>query len=281
LRLYLERIVGEGLKAFTAAEKAWVYFTDRNALDSYLRSLDPERLEDVISSLGNYEGQFGPQHVVAGTIVLLNLQPDIPKRDRGMFALDSRFAVSRITLRLLQSMQDPAAVETAVRQILPELRTLSSKLQLISQVGHRENVGHRVVSASAAEELEKSWRDEVRASTVEQLVQEWDLSRVLYLTKREAQPSEGALSINTSPELTLALLRASRSEVKSQSLGSRAVRRSPQLAWDVLTELYGDGSTLRERIESLRATAPEGADDLLALADKYLSGWRPNPFGEE
>jgi hypothetical protein len=113
------------------------------------------------------------------------------------------------------------------------------------------------------------------------LLEEWDLARVLYLTKRDADPSEGLLKIDGSPELTLALLRDSRSEVRSQSLGSRAVRRFPQLAWDVLIELYGDEATLRERIESLKAANPKGAEDLLALADKYLSGWRPNRFGED
>jgi hypothetical protein len=61
----------------------------------------------------------------------------------------------------------------------------------------------------------------------------------------------------------------------------RLLRPFPQLAWDVLTELYGDEATLRERIESFKATNPEGADDLLALVDKYLGGWRPNSFGEE
>jgi predicted KAP-like P-loop ATPase len=281
LRLYLERIVGEGLKAFIDAEQAWARFTDRNALDDYLRSLDRERLQDIIASLETYEGQFGPEHVLPGTIVLLNLQPDLPKRDRGMLELDSRFTVLRVTYRLLRSLREPNEVEAAIRKILPELTTLSSKLELITQVGHRDGAGHKLVSESAAKEFYRSWRDEVRGSPAKRLVEEWDLARVLYLTKHEADSSEGPLNIDSSPELTLALLRASRSEVTSQSLGSRAVRRSPQLAWDVLTELYGDEATLRERIENLKATNPKAADDILALADKYLGGWRPNKFGEE
>jgi len=275
LRLYLERIVGEGLKAFTDAEHAWSCFTDRDALDGFLRSLNRDRLQDVIASLESYQGHFGPLHVVPGTIVLLNLQPDIPKRERGMLEIASRFTVARVTFRLLRSLQDPAAVESAVRQILPEVTTLSSKLELILQVGHREGAGHKFVSESAAEEFETSWRDEVRDCSPLHLVKEWDLVRVLYVTKREANSSESLLKIDSSPELTLAVLRNSRSEVMRQSLGSRAVQRSPCLAWDVLVELYGDEATLRERIESLKATKPEGADDLLALVDKYLSGWRP------
>jgi hypothetical protein len=64
-------------------------------------------------------------------------------------------------------------------------------------------------------------------------------------------------------------------------VGSRAIRRSPRLAWDVLIELYGDEATLKERIEALKATGPKGLDDLLHLADKYLAGWRPDDLGAD
>jgi hypothetical protein len=39
LRLYLERIAGEGFRSFTDAEQAWAQFGDRDALDRHLRSL--------------------------------------------------------------------------------------------------------------------------------------------------------------------------------------------------------------------------------------------------
>jgi hypothetical protein len=275
LRLYLERAAGEGLRNFIDAEQAWAYFNDRNTLDCYLRSLDKERLQDVIASLEAYEDQFRPEHIVPATIVLLNLLPDLPERQRSMLELDTRFIVGRVTFRLLRSLKDPAAVEAALRQILPELNSLSSKLELITQVGYRENAGHKLVSENAAAEFEKSWRNEVRASSVEQIVRERDAGGVLFLTKREADPSEGPLTIHSTPELTLALLRSARSEVLSQTLGNRAVRRSPRLNWDALIGLYGDETTLRERIKELKATNPQGVDDLLELADKYVGGWRP------
>jgi len=280
LRLYLERVEGEGLKAFRDAEQAWACFNDRTALDGYLRSLGKDRLRNVIASLETYEQQFAPEHVVSGTIILFHLLPDLPEKRRGMLELDDRFVVGRVTYRLLRSLRDPSAVEGAVRQILPELTSLSSKLELITQVGYREGAGHKLVSERAAGEFERLWRGEVRASPVECLVKEWDLARVLILTKREADTSEDSLNIDSSSELTLALLRAARSEVLDQTFGSRAVRRSPCLAWDVLTELYGDEATLRQRIETLRAVHLKGTDDLLELADKYLSGWRPKHFGE-
>src|SRR6266851_1894521 len=280
LRFYLERVAGEGLQSFTDAEQAWVRMRDRNAFETYLHSIERERLQDVIAGLEIYEDEFAPDHVVPGTIVLLNLMPELPERQLGMFELDSRFAVSRVTYRLLRLLKDPAAVESAVRQILPELRSLYAKFELIGTVGHREGWGHKMVSEAAAIEFEKMWRAEVRAAPSKSLVQERELLRILLITKREDQ-SEGGLKIEDSPELTLAILRSARSEVRSQSAGSRAVRRRPRLAWDQLFELFGDESTLKERIEKLRNARLTEAEELIALADKYLSGWRPKEFGDD
>lgn len=78
--------------------------------------------------------------------------------------------------------------------------------------------------------------------------------------------------------MTLALLRAAKNEVRSQSMESRSVRRSPRLAWDTLVGLYGDEKTLKERIKALKAEDLADDKDLLELADKYGGGWRPEEF---
>ena len=277
LRFYLERVAGEGFQAFTEAEQAWARMADREEFDNYLRSIDPLRLEDVIASLEAFEDQFGPEHVEPGTIVLLNLLPELPERPRGVFDLPPELVVGRVVYRLLRSLKDPGKVEAAVRSILRHLTTLSAKEQLISMVGYREGAGHKLVSEAAAKRFEVEWRSEVRSAPVDFLVKERQLLGILLRAKREADPSEPLLDIPDSPFMTLALLQSARSEVVSQSIGSRAVRRSTRLAWDGLVELYGDEEILRERIQKLKAAQPQGVDEeLLKLADKYLGGWRPN-----
>ena len=262
-RLYLERVIGEGLQAFTDAEQAWPRMADRGALDSYLRSLDAERLQDVISSLEAYEEQFAPEHVVPGSVVLLNLLPELPERHRGMFDLDTRMVVGRVVYRLVRSLKDPDEIEAAVREILPQLTTLSAKAQLIIMVGYQEGAGHKLVSDTAAREFEECWRAEVRSATADSLAEESELLRILLLAKRDAGPAEPGLDIADSPRVTLALLRSARGDVRSQAMGSRAVRRSPRLAWDVLIDLYGNEDTLKERINRLKTTQPEGVNELL------------------
>lgn len=276
LQYYLERIAGEGLKNYKAAEHAWALFADPNGLDAYLRSLEKARWQDVIASLEVYEDKFQPNQVVPASTVLLNLLPDLPQRQRGMLEFDPRFAVTRVTFRLLRSLKDPTAIEAAVRVVIPNLTSLSSKLELIQQVGHRENVGHKLTSQGVAAELEKSWRAEIRAANVGQLVGERDLLGVLFTAKQENESSEGPFSVPDSPELTVALLHSASGEVLSQSFGSRAVRRTPRLSWEALVQIYGDEPTLLKRIRQAKAKNPAAFGDISELVDKYLGGWRPN-----
>ena len=275
LRLYLERFANENMQAVMGAEQAWKHIADRDAFDNYFRSLDPSKLQGVIASLDVYGGQFTSEHVVTGTIVLLNLLP-LPGRQRGIFP--SRLVVTGVICRLLESLNDPVEVEKAVCQILPELRSLSSKLELINIVGYRERVGHKLVSERMASEFEKAWGEKVRSASVDTLAGEHELVRIFLCMKQVSGPPESPFKIDSSPKLTLALLRAAYDEIRIQAEGSRAVQHSPRLAWDTLTELYGDEATLKERIESLKIAKLDGADELLELADKYLGGWRGDPF---
>lgn len=278
LRLYLERVVGKGLQAFADAENAWTRMKDRDTLENYLTSLPVERILDVISSLEAYEDQFDSEHVVPATVVLLNLLPALPERQRGMSDLDDRLVVRRVVYRLVRVLKDPQALEAAVREILPQVPSLSSKLELITVIGHRKGAGHKLVTEAAAKALEKEWRTAVRAANAESLAREKELLTVLRLTKKDAGPDEPALAIPISPEVTHALLKTARNEALSQSVGSRTVHREPRLAWEALVGLYGDENTLLQCIEALRASSPDSIGDLLELADKYIGGWRPG-FG--
>ena len=277
LRFYLERVVGEGLQAFTEAEQAWRVMNDYNALNQHLRSLDMERLEDVISSLEAYEEEFAPDHVVPTTIVLLNLLPELPERPRSMFDIGPYFKVSRVIYRLLKSLDHPDEVEAKVYEILPKLRTLSSKLVIITMIGYRKGAGHQLVSRSAAQTLEQKWRKEVCLNIEDlDLSEEYDLLRVLVLTKTEQESSEPQFKVPDQPEFTLALLNNARSYEITQSIESRASQRSLHLAWDSLIKLFGDEEVLQKRIQNLEELKLEVEQDLIELAHKYLNGWRPD-----
>ena len=281
LRYYLERVVGDQLQAFSDAENAWAIITDRAEFERYLQSLPIERLQDVISSLEAYEDEFGSEHAVPATIVLLNLLPLLPDRQQGMFDLDTRMVVGRVVYRLVRALKDPDAVEIAVKEVLPQVQSLSSKEKLISIVGYRENAGHKLVSEAVAKTFEAEWRAEVRTATPQQLADEAGLLWTFWRVKQEAEPEEPELVVPDAPAVTYALLKSARSETRSQSMGSRAVRLKPHLAWDVVIELYGDENVFRDRIEALKGNPPNEVGDLFDLADRYLSGWRPKDSDDE
>ncbi|MEK4060684.1 MULTISPECIES: hypothetical protein [Paenibacillus] len=192
-----------------------------------------------------------------------------------MFDIDTRAVVGRVTYRLIRSLKDPILIESAVREISPEIKSLSSKLELINQIGYRKGIGHKLVSETAAKEFEEKWISEVTSAKVEDLLNESELFKILSIVKREMNESGNPFVIDASPQLTLAILMTSRSEVITQAMGKRAFNRSGRLAWDALIKLYGDVETLKNRIEELKLTEPGELDDVVQLADKYISGWRP------
>jgi hypothetical protein len=105
--------------------------------------------------------------------------------------------------------------------------------------------------------------------------------RVVYAATHDLDDDETALKLLDTPQFTLALLKSSYSESMSQSVGSRSVRRRPQLAWEILVQVCGDEDDLKRRIDALDAAGLEGTDELLSLAKRYATGWRPKDFDDD
>jgi hypothetical protein len=276
LRLYLERVAGEQLTNFYDAERAWKSMEDRDAFDAVLRSLDPERCEDVIAALETYEDEYRPNQVVPGTVVLWNLHPELPQRPQGMFSFGTRIVVGRVAYRLLRSLADKDAVAEAVAQILPELTTLSSKWEVITDVGYRENAGHKLVSEQAAKGFEREWRAELRAASPSELASEHNLALLFYFARRDAADDEPGLAVPPDPEVTLAIIKGATSEARSQYMGTRSIRRELRISWNTLVEVYGDEATLKARVDALKSSDIDFDADLEELVGRYLSGWRPD-----
>ena len=292
LRLYLERVTSPELLAFHDAERALARMTDGDRLNEFIRSLDPARWQDVVSNLCDLSDRFRPEHVEPGIAVLLNLWPDMPERQSSSSILgndDSRSIVQRATYLLLHPLEDTAAVEPAVRHILPEAKSFSSKVELVLLVGHRENSGYKLVSETVAYEFENMLRYEIRAAPADVLAEERDPLRVLVFAKHYGSPTVEPFEIDASPKLTFALLRSTRWEAATASSGALTVVLSPALGPETLVDLYGDKEVLKTRINDLKAGFDtlkpwldtrriplDEAEKLLDLADRYLSGPRPD-----
>lgn len=281
LKLYLERIVGEQVAAFDLAEQAFAVLDDERALSQSLGALDGDQLAETLLALKAYEEEFPPVSVEPACVVILNQMPRVKERGAGLFSVRPDVIVSQVVLRLLKRIEDPKAVESVVRRILPRVETLSARGRLLLTVGYRENAGQKLIPQDAARELERDHRADVRAADAASLAREPDLLRLLVRTQLDAEPSEPPLDPPQGAELDAAILKAAVRERKSQMLGSRLVSREKGLDWDLLVQISGGEEAVKQMVNRIEVDdADAELAQALELTGKYLEGWRPTDEDE-
>ncbi|MGC4895471.1 KAP family P-loop NTPase fold protein [Micromonospora sp. DT31] len=279
--LYLEQISNDGLRAFSNAEKAFAVLDDEDALDALLRGCETSELEDIVSALEAFETEFPTGAVVPASRVLLNLLPDMPERPRRrMTFVDARLVVVRVVLRLMRRLDSPDKVMEAAVQILTEVPSFASRLELITILGYREGAGHRLVSETDARVLEERFREQLRAEP-SRLADEKGLLRLLYAPKFFGDDGDVVHVDPKNVPLARALLLDAQSTVRSQQVGSRSVQTGVRLSWNPLVEILGGEPSVKEAVDALRGTADDETKPVIELADKYLAGWRPSEWGDD
>lgn len=282
LATYIEQVTNESLQAFNHAERAYSVLNDEDALSAVLREGNIADLEDVISALEAFEAEFPPEAAVPASRVLLNLLPDLPERPRGMMSfVDARLVVVRVVLRLLRRLESPEQVMNATVRILEAVESFASQFELITIVGHRENAGHKLVSEADAATLEQEFRERLAHASTAELVAERGLLRLMFMPKMYGENGEVVGADPRDLVLAHALLLDAQSVVRSQAMGSRTVHHTTRLNWDILVEVFGGEEAVQQAVDSLRGTEDEELAAVIALADKYLSGWRPSDFGDD
>ena len=280
-QFYLELVPGEHLVIFDEARRAFDLMADREALDKFMQEIKSEqRCVDVIRYLGGFVDQFREEHVEPGSIVLLNLLPDMPGEPWGLYS-ESRIIVRGIIAQLFRVLENATAVEAAVRRILPAVTTLSSKAELVLDIGYREEVDSNLVSETAAAEFGKGLLDRIRNTPVDDLAEDPNLGLILGFANTVADPSSDPFDNKKSAQLTFAILRRVLSG--ATSVGSTHPDQIPRRGF--LIRIYGGEEVLKARIENLRTQfedlkpwieetqkmTPDAAARLIDLADSFLS----------
>lgn len=283
LQFYLERVPGEHLVIFDEARRAFDLMADREALDEFMQEIKSEqRCVDVIQYLRGFVDQFREEHVEPGSIVLLNLLPDMP----GEPLHTTRLTVRGIIVRLFRVLENVTAVEAAVRRILPAVTTLSSKVELVLDIGYREDVDSNLVSETAAAEFGKGLLDRIRNTPVDDLAEDPNLELILDFANTVADPSSDPFDNKKSAQLTFAIL----GRVLSGATNVDSLDHVQDLKRRHLIDLYGSEEVLKARLENLRTQfetlkpwiaetqkmTPDAAEKLLDLADAFLSRTEPD-----
>ena len=274
LNMYFDQVAPSELRAFRDSEKAFTLLINAQELKSYLNSLKSELLEAVIEGLTTYEDRFSPEMVVPATTVLLNLIDEIPVTEQSGFFDISRpdMTVGRVVVRLLRRVEEESVREEFVSQILGQLETYSSQLHLLNLVGNQAGIGQNLVSNEFVESTEQNFVNRLHSVPPQQPSREWDAWRI-YNKVHEAL-NVSPLSSEQNPILLKMVLKSAKTTSRSQSLDSRLVITEEHFAWEILTKLFGSDFEIQNAVNAIRDSL--GDDELLQLADKYLSGWRPN-----
>ncbi|GAB2513287.1 KAP family P-loop domain protein [Paramicrobacterium agarici] len=276
LNLYFDRVAPDSLVAFRSTEGAFAVLDDAKALKAYLSELDPEQLNTILEGLTAYEKKFTTEMIVPASTTLLNFIDRIPeKKNAGMFDVSRPdLTVGRVVLRLLRKVEDEAARESLVSQILAGIETYSSRLDFIHSMGHREGSGLKLISEAFAQQLQDEFVSRLKATPPAEPEREWDAWRI-YDAVRDST-GKAPLTASSDPVLIRSVLRSAKSTARSQTMGSRMVKTKDRLAWDLVVGLFGSESTVKRAVSNVRRKL--GSDNILDLADRYLEGWRPERF---
>ena len=283
-RLYLEHTATEDVSVAEDTRQAFDRMADRGDLHKFMRSLTPRRRSEVIRHLEGFKDRFREEHVVPGSIVLLNLLPDM--LENSVSTYDPQVSVKRIIAQLFQVLNNAAANEAAVRRILPEVAMLFPKVVFVLAIGYSDKFGIHLVSKTAAIEFENELLDRIRDTPIDDLTKESDLVLVLRFANTVVGSSKDPFDSKKSAQLTFVILRSVLKKLLGVDSIGHAQDSHRTFLRTSLIDFYGGEDAVRARIENLRAQfeilkpwieetqdiSLEDAAKLPDRADNFLSG---------
>ncbi|GLW20681.1 KAP family P-loop NTPase fold protein [Microbispora triticiradicis] len=279
LSFYLQLSMPASMKSAVTAELLFDHIEDEDFLTQAFNELDPPQVEQVVTTLESHQNEFSSIDPEPAIVALLNQLPRLRRPAKGFFDIGPDIVISRVVYRLLLPTEDPNQVLEIVRRALPRVVQYSSKLVLLKLIGHRKNAGHKLVGEDEWKALEEEVRSEVRSAGATDLAREWDLLRVMWWAGIEDDPHTWIIPQThlDEPEFAKQLLGTAVTQARRQTMGSRAVDISDQLAWEPLLEVVNREEGVRRCRDAAAATVGEKSP-LIQLVDKYLEGWRPPEF---
>ena len=283
LRIYLQAGLDEGTIPSRELQDLVKALTDEKKLTRLLDALDEQRFEAALERLEDYERDFPVEAVPTAVPALVNQMWRLSDHSTGMLGLSPRFKVTRVVYRLMNRVKNPEDLMNSLSTMLGKVETLSGRLRLVEMVGHRESVGHKLISEDHAKKLEDQLVSRLKSTTGKQLVDEWDL---FTLSFRTLDWLEGEDKIRLAARLREHfvedgfVLTVFRTAVNYAHFNEHTEKR---LFWDELVEVFGEGiadAVNRLIRSSLCRNLSEDDQDTIKLAKEYASGWRPKAWHE-
>lgn len=284
LAFYLEKRLPEGVLPAREVEELFGALGNEERLRSLLDAMEPDTLEHALERLLDYEDDYRPSDAEKAVPVLLNQMDRLRKGRNGFMDEGADMKLQRVVLRLLRKIDDPAVVATLVKTVSSRIETLSARMALVEMVGHREHIGHGLVTEEEGCLLEAQFLTAMDHADLQDFAGERDLVRLLYLARQIDLGKGGDLvrRLAESDGVFLAVVRGLRREVHSVTAGDFISRAEEEFEWSTLCDLFGE-ETARRRVDRLARAAgsgqPDGGTDeetlaALHLAEDYAVGRR-------
>ena len=277
MKVYLEQVLPDQLIAFANVERIYQLTDDSAALAHEFNAIVDGELEDVISDLGRFAGEYSEAGLINVIVEILGAMTRLPRHDdRSVFMPEARYNVTYTINKILEQYQrNGGAVEAAVDAIIPQLQSLSARLELMLLVGHVPDAGRRLVSSSYAQQLQQQYEQDAAAMPIEQLVHEDNPLRVLIAPVYWGSGIAQTIEVTAPLAVHDAVFKSAVDENRHQSFERTHVHRTSVLAWRELCGVYSDESTIEQIYEKMYDELEEDSAELLELIKKYLDGWRP------
>ena len=154
LRIYLQAGLEAGALQSREIREVVDALTDERELKRQLESFSPQRLEEALDRLADFEQDFAVEAIPAAVPVLIRQMAKLSRHTSSFLGLPPRSKARHVISRLLRKSEDPEALMEDLLTILKKVDTLSGWIYPVEFVGHRERVGLKLVGEGHAKMLE-------------------------------------------------------------------------------------------------------------------------------
>ncbi|XWY18627.1 KAP family P-loop NTPase fold protein [Bisgaard Taxon 45] len=275
--LYFNQILSSDFQEIQISEKLWLSMSSE-AFKEHLNGIDANSLEKIVKNLIDYEDNFDENHVLIAIPALYENLSRVPEKEREVFDIEPDRIWSKLTYRLLRKIPESSRIKTI--SSLLGCCNLFGQLEIVRIIGHRENIGYRLVSEKNAKHFEKILLNNIQNTSTEELMNSYNLSQTLYFFISEGNSVSNNILENEN--ILFSLLKSSVYERRSSSSSSPMIKREKILSWDLLIKIYENEDNLKQAIDRIEQNEKLSQETCVQLAIKYKNGWRPsNNFGYE
>lgn len=276
LRFYLDRVLPAGVLPARLVELAYESLGNSADLTDIFEALSPDDLTSLLGRLEDYQDEYPQESVEVACTVLMNQHHRLGRERAGMFSIDPSMQLARVIARLLRRIDDEVERTQIIERVLANLTTLSAAYFLIDWVGHRPNVGLKLVPEDVATSWMSDLLSRVLKSEPPDLLPERDIAVLLDAASAEGEEARlRVVAILDDDELLLGMLQSALRGAYGWLMSEVVSTRTVTIPWPAVERLLST-EVLVARLSTLTSRVERGGLDresvaVLELVEEWLA----------